>query len=90
MPFTLRVEWERGGETEYTMYECMTYQKQRQAADGRIVITLDQDTDTPRELLLDEGHTVYVMNAQGQTCDTIRNQPQRRRRDGSRDQAVRT
>lgn len=70
--FTLRVEWVRGGETEYSMHECGTYQKQRQAADGRVVITMDQDGAEPHDLILEADQVVYVMNASGKTVDTIR------------------
>ncbi len=70
--FTLRVEWTRCGQTEYSVHECNTYQRQQRAADGRTVITMDQDTSEPRELLLEGDQVVYVMNQQGNTIDTIR------------------
>lgn len=75
--FTIRVEWQRGGETEYSMHQCATFQKQTHAADGRVVLAMDQDTDQPRDLILEPDHVVYIMNAEGRTIDTIRQQPRK-------------
>lgn len=69
--FTLRVEWKRAGEVEYSMHECSEYSVQKQAADGRTVVAMDQGTPEPRDLLLEAGQVVYVMNASGKTVDTI-------------------
>ena len=67
--FTLRIEWDRAGEKEHSLKECSDYTVQQQG--GRTVITMDPDTDAPRELILDGGQVVYAMNEQGRTVDTI-------------------
>lgn len=81
--FTLRLEWIRSGEKEHSMHQAEDYQVQRAGANdehgigARTVITLNPDSDTPKELVLDGHQVVYVMNEAGQTVDTIRNQRRR-------------
>lgn len=70
--FTLRVEWQRGGETEYSMHQCTEYQVQIEAKGGRTIVAMDGNTPAPRELILESGQVVFVMNEQGKTVDTIR------------------
>lgn len=68
--FTLRLEWQRRGESEHSMHECREYQVQREA--GRTIVTLDPNGSDPRELIVDSAAVIYVMNSSGQTVDTIR------------------
>lgn len=84
--FTLRVEWVRGGSKEHSMHGAHSYQVQHVDANDergmgcRTVITLFDPDKDPEELVLDGHHICFVMNEQGQTVDTIRNQKQQRRR----------
>lgn len=83
--FTLRLEWVRAGEKEHSMHQAMDYQVQRQGANddrgmgARTVIALNPGSEDPVELVLDGHQVCYVMNEQGQTVDTIRNQKPKRR-----------
>lgn len=70
--FTLRVEWQRRGQTEYSMHQCSEYQVQIEAASGHTIVAMDGNTPAPRELILESGQIVYVMNEAGKTVDTIR------------------
>lgn len=83
--FTLRVQWVRSGATEHSMHQAESYQVQRVDANddrgmgARTVIALFNPDKDPSELVLDGHQVCYVMNEQGQTIDTIRNQKQQRR-----------
>lgn len=77
--FTFRLEWTRGGKREHSMHQAEEYQVQHEGADdtagigARKVITLNPDSDTPKQLILDgKTQVVYVMNDAGQTVDRIR------------------
>lgn len=81
--FTLRLEWSRNGTREHSMHQARKYLVQHSGEQddrgfgSRTMITLDPGTDDQEELILDGSQVVYVMNEQGQTVDTIRNQPRR-------------
>lgn len=66
---TLRIEWTRGGTKEHSIHSCSEYQVQQ---DGdRTVVTLEQGSERPRELILDGSMIVYAMNETGKTVDVI-------------------
>lgn len=67
---TLKLVWTRKGKQEHSIHECHEYLVQIRQS-GRKVLTLDQNTDNPHELILD-GQTVYAMNEEGRTIDVIR------------------
>ncbi len=74
---TLRVEWTRRGRDEHSIHECTEYQVQY--IGGRTVVTLEQGSDAPHELIIDGNMVVYAMNEHGKTVDVIR--PRRKKKD---------
>lgn len=84
--FTFQVQWVRNGREEHSGHQADSYQVQHVDANDergmgcRTVITLFNPDKDPEELVLDGHHVCYIMNEQGQTVDTIRNQKKQRRR----------